>query len=649
MGGLIAEVEQDVAPVATRDLKDVLNKIRSELVDVADVTVDVDDDAELDLTARTLTFFAPADQPSGVEPIVPLYDGEQGTVRWFRMDESIMRSLEALTPHRQVEITGLAAADELMKKWARAFRAGTTGLRASFGLVWNMMRDPQTMYVNSKSSAAGPRLLVEWLRGMVNAGLNKTSGGTVDASEWVDTYMRIGAEMSQSLGQDIPHTRAAARRLFQGRTVKTLDPRNWFEWYREVVQFPEAAPRIAELKTVAEDIGWEPGEPMTLDQSLQLLMASKQVTTDFTAAGHFARKWNQMVPFYNAAIQGPRANLRAARRNPQKFMLRGLQMTALSLLLWWKYKDEDWWTQMDPHEKFLHWHFPIDWPEETLTRIPRAFEVGLIFGALPEALMDSWYQRDPEAAKEWFGVFFDMASPGSPDWSVIGLPKPLEVGAEQLANERFFFDSPIVPMSMERKPAEEQYDEYTSRLAIRLGDVFDASPKRIDHALQGVFGYLGGDLLGVLGLGPPDREREKELADLPVVGRMFQRGGRQGRIKTVDQLYDQLEEMQKRQASSKMQETEGQRQLRLQLQDAASALSALYFIRSHTRDAEQRRQINKMIAQFSRQALDDVEGQRLDREQYRQVRRRLEGAEETMEAELQGRPAGTPAETVSRP
>lgn len=70
--------------------------------------------------------------------------------------------------------------------------------------------------------------------------------------------------MTQSLGQDIPQTRLAARRLFQGRVVRTVDPRNLFEFYRDLVQFPEAAPRVAEMRLLAKRIGWEPDQPMNL-------------------------------------------------------------------------------------------------------------------------------------------------------------------------------------------------------------------------------------------------------------------------------------------------------------------------------------------------------------------------------------------------
>ena len=95
------------------------------------------------------------------------------------------------------------------------------------------------------------------------------------------------------------------------------------------------------------------------------------MTTDFTAVGEFSRFVNRMVPFHNAAIQGPRANLRAGKRNPQKFALRGLQLTAATMLLWWRNKDEEWWKEMDYREKFLNWHQKITLPDgrEELVRI----------------------------------------------------------------------------------------------------------------------------------------------------------------------------------------------------------------------------------------------------------------------------------------
>src|SRR5690606_40602890 len=76
------------------------------------------------------------------------------------------------------------------------------------------------------------------------------------------------------------------------------------------------------------------------------------------------------------------------------------------------------------------------------------------------------------------------------------------------------------------------------------------SPRRIDHAIEGLFGPVGGDILGVLGLGPPEHERERELADLPVIGRAFQRGGQEIlRPRSIDRLYDRLAELQEQQAS----------------------------------------------------------------------------------------------------
>src|SRR5690606_40553088 len=82
------------------------------------------------------------------------------------------------------------------------------------------------------------------------------------------------------------------------------------------------------------------------------------------------------------------------------------------------------------------------------------------------------------------------------------------------------------------------------------GDRATPGPRGSDRAIAGRFGPVGGDLLGVLGFGPPEHERERELAALPVIGRVFQRGGQEiQRPRSIDRLYDRLAELQEQQAS----------------------------------------------------------------------------------------------------
>jgi hypothetical protein len=244
--------------------------------------------------------------------------------------------------------------------------------------------------------------------------------------------------------------------------------------------------------------------------------------------------------------------------------------------------------------------------------------VGLLFSALPEMLLDAWYREEPAQARAYVDTFFNVVMPDM-------LPVPFRVAAEQLANREFFFDRPIETMSEQRKPPEERYNEYTSRAAIVLGEVFDQSPKRIDHALQGVFGPVGGDLLAVLGVGAPDLERERELADLLVAGRVFQRGGAVGvRDRSIDELYDVLERAQRKQASDRQPETPAERQVRLQLDDAAQAISALLYVRRATPSVAGRGALSQEASAIARDALAAHKAGELRRGQFAAARKLAE-------------------------
>lgn len=618
MGQVIEEVPQGQRPAASATVEEILRRLEKE----AGVALDPAAKAALppDILGQALTFFAPMQQPSGQDPIVPLY--AEGRVRWFYVDASLYATLSSMDVYRLPMI-----AEWLVGKPASVFRAGTTGLRPAFGLVWNPLRDLQTLMVNTRAHRLGAVLFKEWLQGLGEMALARTTG---KHSASVDLWMRLGGEMAQQLGQDIPHTQRAARRLFEGRLLRTLDVRNWFDFYRDLVQFPEAAPRVAELRMVAQDLGWTPGQLITLDQSLELLLASKQVTTDFTAAGEWGRVINRMVPFHNAAIQGPRANLRAARRNPSQFAWRGLQLAAATLLLWWLSKDEDWYKNMPYRERFMNWHFPITLNGvKQVVRIPRAFEVGMIFAALPEMMVDAWYREAPEQVGEYLKTLVEVGKPNSlrAIWRG-GLPIPvpelpmLNTAAEELANTQFP-DRPIVTESMAQKPPAEQYAEYTSRAAIELGRIFDASPARIDHIIRGLGGQVAGDLLTLLGVGPKGSTREKEAADTPIIGGLLMRGGPTGlQPRPITDLYDLLEDVQLQQHSDRSKESKSERQLRLQLEDAAKAVSALLAVRHDTPKAADRQALTREAIKIAEDAVAAMESGTLKRGLFRGLRKR---------------------------
>ena len=462
---------------------------------------------------RILDYYTPADQPKGSDPIISAKLPD-GSTHWYYVEPRTYDVLNKIEPFsfRSVPHVGFVL-DLVLGAPKRLFTLGTTGLRPAFSLLTNPLRDPQGWLLQTKAGINPAKMAAAYFRA-VGEQLRAAVGGKEGPLS--NAAYNLGAHMAQPLGRDIQHTRRVSNELFHGRFMRLV--RNPVDHLRQLLSIPESFPRLAEFKRVADEIGWQPGREMSPDQAVRLALAFKEATVDFSASGDISRIVNEAVPFFNPSIQGARTAVRAFRDHPLRTVMVGLgSFTAPALLLWWKNKDEDWYRNLPWRERYYYTN--ID-DGKNVWQIPRAFEWGNLFGVLPEGILDSWYRQDPEAVKQALAHSFETQNP-------LDYPVAIRVAKEQWQNRIDFWNRPIIPRGEIDLVPGAQAGPYTTKVALWLGKTFpnQLSPRRIDAAVRGYFGGAVPDLLDSLGLGALKATGEGEMADTPVIGKLWRRGG----------------------------------------------------------------------------------------------------------------------------
>ncbi|MCU7963591.1 DEAD/DEAH box helicase family protein [Shewanella sp. SW32] len=221
---------------------------------------------------------------------------------------------------------------------------------------------------------------------------------------------------------------------------------------------------------------------------------------DYAMKGNFAliSTMIDFLPFFNARLQGmyKLARASAAGENDKvlkvlsaNLAMKGIKVAAFSLALAAMNDDDDRYKELPDWDKDANWHF---WVGEDHFRIPKPFELGVVFGTLPERLFGfgTGSQTGSDLGRATaHAVFNTMALNPIPQ---IALPV-----VEVMTNKSFFKDAPIEGMGDEQRMPGDRYNAYTSDIARELGQLFNVSPKKIEHLVNGYAGTLGGYVLAM--------------------------------------------------------------------------------------------------------------------------------------------------------
>jgi hypothetical protein len=496
LGDTVEKVDPKMVPTSARleSLKDQLEKAGADLS-----TADMD---------ALLTIFSQDVVGDPKDNIVVLWRGGKRELYYVRDD--LYRALTAYgKPFRMPAIL-----DQTAGRIRRTITLGATGVRAGFSLITNPLRDVQTAMMQTEYQGRNPASIVA-----------NTIGGFVKdiaGSEVAQLWARGGGQMAQPLSEDRRFLKETIQELTaQSPKDKALNwARHPVDSLRSLFSLPEAAPRLAEFEAALRSLGWRPGMKVTFEQYIKAQLAAANVTVDFREGGTLAMWINQLVPFFNANIQGQARIASAIRNRPIATTVTGLLwMTLPALALWWKQKDEEWYKKLTPMEKGRYWHVKIP-GTETILRIPRPFEWGHLFASMPEAAMESAYRQNKKAFTEELVVALDDMTP-----SII--PGILEAPIEVAANRNFFRDAPLVSERLQNVRPEDQHVPDTSETAKMLGRITGMSPIKMEHLAEGWTGGLATDVVkGVEStVGAATHKTKRQViggaSTLPVVGRLF--------------------------------------------------------------------------------------------------------------------------------
>lgn len=301
-------------------------------------------------------------------------------------------------------------------------------------------------------------------------------------------YMNSGAAQSAMVSLDRDYLHGQMRELLKKKSVLSMCA-NPIEALRAFSEATEMATRLAEFDLakkgytgVRNRLFGKERKPLS---NVEAGIESRDVTLDFGRHGKSTQSLNQTIAFFNAAIQGTDKMVREFKAHPgQMTMKTFIGITVPSLVLWYINKDDPRYQELPQWQKDIFWVIP---GKDTLYKIPKPFELGILFGTVPERMLQYMYDKEKGRNGPGFkglgGSIMDNLLPSA-------IPTGLLPAIEWISNYSFFMGRNIVPLSQSKLPDRQQYGPYTSYLARKVGNAFNLSPRKIDNTIQDVGGNL---------------------------------------------------------------------------------------------------------------------------------------------------------------
>ena len=251
---------------------------------------------------------------------------------------------------------------------------------------------------------------------------------------------------------------------------------------------------------------------------------------------------NSMIPFFNAQIQGLNVMYKALTgkmplndklKLREKLLQRGGMMAAASMVYAIMMQEDEAYRNAEADQKYPNWFVRIPGVDEPV-RIPIPFEIGYIFKALPEAIVNSMASKEggEQALKALKQIIIQTIPGGSSMPQIGGVPLPLPIpqalkpAIEAGLGKSFYTGRDILSGREKDLLPEDQFRTNTAEISKLIGQQAGVSPIILESLVRGYTGTMGLAFLHTLSLGVPPGEGPekavKRLSEYPVIGGAFQ-------------------------------------------------------------------------------------------------------------------------------
>jgi len=370
---------------------------------------------------------------------------------------------------------------------ARLLRAGAT---TSPDFVFsNIGRDTVLAPVFSKSG-----FIPVWssLEGGLTMLLGKT-GVSKKAKKIMQDWEKSGGMQSTLISLDRMVRDKGAFEMLNGQQIrnKVFNP---IEILRTLSEIGENITRLGEFQLAYKKAGKEGLKGR--EQIERAGFESRDITIDYAKMGAYMKGVNAISAFYNARTQGYVKIYDGFTQRPGRVMAAitaGIIMP--SVYFWFANRDNEIYQRQPQWVKDNYWVVVVG---DTPYRIPKPFDLGVVFGTGMEQFLDYWYGNEANAKNDLSRFITEFVFTQLRNLNPI--PTILVPPVEQKTNYSIFRGKPLVPDYMDRQLlGPYQFNPYTTEtskllsrtLAAMIGDHNAPSPIVIDNYIRGWTGGLG--------------------------------------------------------------------------------------------------------------------------------------------------------------